>query len=701
MKKRYSFIGGALLLALVSGLGWHTYQQSESYQDRQWSALTLPQFQARLPENKTEPRFLYHFGKLLNTQERFRDAQTLLEQAAERQPDSARIRDEWAKALIGQGNITGGFNVLTQFSKTYPNDPEGHLSLARFYVSQNATGRAGEELKLALTQNPALGEAWFLQAVVSEHGGDQAAALKSIREAVARRPESAPDHALLSSLLRDSNDPSGAKKAIEKAIALDPKKASYYQSYGNLLLGEQDYTGAQKAAQEAIRCDPDSGESFLLSGQVLQAQKLWRESVSPLEKAAKLLAFSPLPADLLRKAYRQLNEAPQEQHWNQEYLSRRQETDALQHAEEVLRRAPDAPASHQEMARCLAHRGDATGVLRHLGAAQRNPVDSPTVLIAGARLLLAQKQASLALLLLRDVFKQTQKSPAAFEAMGDTLLALDRPREASIYYQTVAGWEPSKLASFKARIQQAYERRSAKGGEAEKAYQEARVQDTSRLGPSLTTDSMVELLQKAVKLAPEVTDYRRALVRAYLERKENDKALVASRELLNLSPEDTLNRAFLGIVMLEASGQEKDFAEIFAHFNAAWPDPVARPMVHYGRGLLALRRKNAEEAVGELKKATELSPDSEPAWHQLAQALQLKGDQAGARQALSESTRIQAAKQAEVDTLKAIVAQPDRPELYDRAIAFYTQRGGLAQANAIRAERQRRFSPSILTKRKD
>ena len=692
MKKHSQAVGGALLLTVAVGAGVFTYQQSETYQDRQWSPLTLPQFQARLDQNKNNPLFLFHFGQLLNTQERFRDAQTLLEQAAERQPDSARIRDAWARALIGQGNITGGFNVLTQFSKAYPNDAEGHLSLARFYVSQNSTARAGEELKLALTYNPSLGEAWFLKAVVSEHGGDQAAALSAIREAVALRPENAPDQAMLSSLLRDSNDPVGAKKALARAIALDPKNAGYLEEFGSLLLGEQDYAGAQKSAERALACDPESGESALLLGQALQAQKLWKESLAPLEKAAKSLFYASLPANLLRKAYRELADGSKEQLWNREFLVRREEADAFQRAEETLRRAPDAPASHQEMARRLAHRADATGMLRHLGAAQRNPVDSPTVLTAGARLLLNEKQAPLALLLLRDVFKQTQKSPAAFEAMGDVLLALDRPREASLYYQSVAGWEPEKQARFKASLQQAYEQRAAHGGEAEKAYQEARAQQTSRLGPSLTTDPIVELLKKAIALAPEITDYRRALVRAYVERKENDKAIVAARELLVLSPEDTLNRALLGVAMLESSVQEKDFAEIFAHFNVAWPDPVARPMVHYGRGLLALRRKNADEAIGELKKATTLSPDSEPVWYQLSQALRLKGDEAGAREALNESTRIRDAKQAEVDVLKAIVDQPSRPELYDRAISFYTQRGGLAQANAIRAERQRRFN---------
>jgi len=679
-----------VLLGVAGGLGVRAYQSSESYLDRQWSQLSREQLQVQLTQNKDQPAFLYHYAQLLNKEERFADAQALLERAAERQPDSARIRDAWAKALIGQGNVTGGFNVLTQFAKAYPNSAEGHLNLARFYVSQIAMDRAGEELDQALKLDERLGEAWFLMAVVRDHNGDQAAALKAVQKAVALRPESAPDHALLGDLLRGANDLPGARAALERAVRLNPKQASYHRSLGTLLLGIREAVGAEKEGLAGVACDPDEPDNHLLLAQAYQLQGKWKESIAPLTKAAELAPFAPSPADLLRSAARKLGDDALLKAWEAQYLARRKEADLLQKAEEGVRRSPKDPAAQRTLAQLLARRGDVLGVLRHHGAANSLPVDAPAVLIAAGRDLMAEKHPELALPVLRDAAKQAQRSPLFAEVMGDTLLALKRPREASLYYQSAAGLEPQKRSDFKAKLQAAYEARARSGGEAEKAFQEARQLQQSRIGPSLTIDPVVALLEKAVKLAPEITDYRRELVRAYVERRENDKAVRAGRELFALSPEDTLNRALLAVALLETA-QDKDTPELIAHFNAAFPDPMARPMVHYGRGVLALRQKKGAEAVAEFQKALELDPLSETTWSLLSQARHLTGDEKGADQALSEFKRIQADKRAEVDVLKPIADEPNRRELYDKAIAFYEARGGQAQANAIRAERQRRF----------
>lgn len=690
MNKRLQATGALVLLGVAGGLGVRAYRGSERFLDQQWSPLNREQFQAQLTQNKNQPAFLYHFAKLLNTQERFRDAQTLLETAAERQPDSARIRNEWAKALIGQGNVTGGFNVLAQFVKAYPDSAEGHLNLARFYVSQIAMDRAGEELDQALKLDSGLGEAWFLLAVARDHNSDQAAALNAIRKAVTLRPESAPDHALLGDLLRGANDPNGARTALEKAVQLNPKQASYHRSLGTLLLGLQDAARAEKEARAGIQCDPEEADSHVLLAQALQLSGKWKESVAPLTTAAKLAPFAPSPADLLRSAARKLSDDALLKTWEGEYLRRRSEADSLQKAEEAVRRNAKDPVAQRGLARLLARRGDVVGALRHHGAAASAPVDAPIVLIAAGKDLTAEKHPDLALPVLRDAARETQRSPLFAEVMGDTLLALNRPREASLFYQRVASLEPQKRAQFKAKLQAAYEERTKSGGEAEKVYQEARRLQESRIGPSLTIDPVVALLEKAVTLAPEITDYRRELVRAYVERRENDKAIHEGRTLLALSPEDTLNRALLAVALLETA-QEKDTPELVAHFNAAFPDPVARPMVHYGRGVLALRRKKGEEAVAEFQKALSLDPLSESTWNLLSQAFHLTGDDKGARLALQEFKRIQTDKKAEVDVLKPIADEPNRRELYDKAIAFYEKRGGQAQANAIRLEQQRRF----------
>ena len=159
---------------------------------------------------------------------------------------------------------------------------------------------------------------------------------------------------------------------------------------------------------------------------MLQAQGHDKEAVVPLERAAALVTLAPAPADLLRKAYHTLGNALQEKKWAEQYLIRRREADAYQQAEERVRRSPESPESQRQLARLMARRGDIEGTLRHLSVALKTTPDAPTVLIETGRTLVAEKQATLALPILRDALLKAQRSPSGIEAMGgEVILALD------------------------------------------------------------------------------------------------------------------------------------------------------------------------------------------------------------------------------------------------------------------------------------
>src|SRR5262249_5585727 len=153
---------------------------------------------------------LYYIGLRLNQSQRFSEADPYLRQAVGLDPSSPRLRDEWARALLGSGLTTAAFGELKEFVGSNPDSGSAHLLLGKFYITQKSMQRAIEEMDRAVALDPALGEAWSYLAVAYDGMDNQQRAREAVQKAIALRPNSADDQLLLATLQARSQQPAEA-----------------------------------------------------------------------------------------------------------------------------------------------------------------------------------------------------------------------------------------------------------------------------------------------------------------------------------------------------------------------------------------------------------------------------------------------------------------------------------------------------------
>src|SRR5205814_4212660 len=114
-----------LLIAAAGACVWSGLR-SPWYQDYRYARMSVAQLQRERGERLDNPRLLYHLGRHLNVRGRFVEADPLLRHAVGVDPDSARLRDEWARALLGSGLTTAAFGQLRQFAGAHPEMADDH-----------------------------------------------------------------------------------------------------------------------------------------------------------------------------------------------------------------------------------------------------------------------------------------------------------------------------------------------------------------------------------------------------------------------------------------------------------------------------------------------------------------------------------------------------------------------------------------------
>jgi tetratricopeptide (TPR) repeat protein len=217
-------------------------------------------------QESNDARLLYHIGLRLNRQERFAEAESNLRRAVGLDPDSARLRDEWARSLVGIGEITEAFNQLRQFVGTHPDSAPGHLILGKFYFTQRSMERAREEFERTVALAPANAEGWaFLARAASQFPGSEKP-LEAARRAVALAPKNAEYRLLLASLLSFAA-PAEAGAEYARAAELAPDNALVQQQYAAYLAeNRRDPEGrvrAEAAARRALALNPKDGATHL------------------------------------------------------------------------------------------------------------------------------------------------------------------------------------------------------------------------------------------------------------------------------------------------------------------------------------------------------------------------------------------------------------------------------------------------------
>jgi tetratricopeptide (TPR) repeat protein len=643
-----------------------------------------------------DPRPLYYLGLRLNQMGRFQEADPVLRRGVGLDPNDPRLRDEWARALLGSGLTTAAFGELREFAGTHPNMPQAHLILAKFYVTQRSMRRASEELNQTVQKDPGCGEAWSYLAAAEESLGDAARALSAARRAVALRPKDAADHLLLATLLATSNQPADARAEYLRSVALGPRLAKIHREYAMWLLqsgaGEADARNAEAEARLAVAIDPKDAAAQSALGNALIRRGQWAEATDALQRAADLAQDDPVAPSLLARACEKLGRSQEADKWRRVFRERERDAAERQTLFEALRVNPNSPALHTRMARLVARQGDVDGCVHSHATALRCAVDAPPALIAAANDLTDGGHAADALPMARRAVNISPANPGAHEALGNALLATGLIHLAGLEYNKTVTWWPRRAPVLRKKLQAYYAERAKNPPPSELAYREARRIEHESFGPRRMTPEVEASAQRAVALEPTNPNYVWYLFSVQLARRENDAALQTGAQLLALTPRDARAHALVALLLVDKAAKPEEFAAVEAHLRAAEGEPAASATRHYVLGLLALRRQQAANAVRELREAVKLDPRTDVTYYKLAQAEQMAGDTVAADREMKEYRSREETKKAEADALSDVRQHSNSPGPYEKAAALFESHGLLNQADAIRAEARRRFA---------
>jgi tetratricopeptide (TPR) repeat protein len=683
-----------ILLFCAMGAWLWAYRSTPMYKERAYSNMPLEQMAKEMKSHENDAVFLYYIGHKLNQEKRYEEAIPFLERSAGLDPDTARTRSDWADALIARGRVTDAFGQLSDFVRTHPNDAEGHIFLGQFYGSQNAMERAREELEKATSLAPQNGLAWKYLALSHEKLLEKTRAEAAAVRAISLIPEDAEPYALMGRL-ESQTQPQKAIENFRKAASLMPDEPAYQNAIGQLLLlsaKETEHSEGEQLLRNVAQKYPDDTTANRLLGQALVERGQSKEAIPLLLKANKKEAWQPMTARLLSNAYRKEGNLKESQSWQKEHEQRQQDAEEYRKLYNVLAADAKNVNAHRKIARLLAKRGAARDVLHHYAQAEQCALDSPKALVPAANDLAEFRFGYESLNLARLAKKHSSANPAVFEAMGNALLSLNRLWEAAVQYKLAMGWDAKKSPIYQQKLQSAYLEKQSHPTEADSLIAQAREMEASEVGPRRTSKKTFELVKKAIELEPENPEHLRYLFGLLVAQRRRDEALETGSRLLTLSPEDTYGHVKMAALLMDDEKNVVNLEAVEEHLRQAEGDVRLTPMVHYVKGLVAQRKGQWNEAVKELRIAIEMDPNSDIAFLRLSQAERAAGNTKEAEATAKEYERRREGKLAESDLLAAIAEQPNKKDLYEKAIAYYRSKGKPNEAGAILREMQRHFS---------
>lgn len=680
------------LLAAAARLVWFT----PAVQEWRLNRASLPQLLKERGEISGDSRLLYHIGLRLNQAGRFTEAESNLRRAVALDPVSPRLRDEWARALLGVGKITEAFNQLRQFVGTNPNSAPGHLNLGKFYFSQKSMQRAREELEKAVSLAPENAEAWAYLSQATDQMNVPQRPLEAAQKAVALAPNEARYRLALAALSENANQSDAAGREFARAVELAPENAAIHQQYALWLYKHAaDAAGRTKSeaeARRAIALDAKDSASQLLLGRLLRGTGRLSEAIAPLTQAATLNPEDPAPAHALAQIYTTLGKTKDAETWQALWNKRQTYITERHNLYFQLGATPYSRELSGQLARLLGTHGDVEGSLRAYAMALRRPQDSVQTLTAAARDLTEGGYANLALSLAERAVAQGSRSPEAREAFGDALLQSGRMDEAIAQYNYVTNYQPKRAPEIQKRINDYAAAHPQPISPAERAYREARSLMDGQIGLRRTPTRALELAEKANALDRGNLTYLQLLLTLQFGAKKTDAAIACAKEIVEIAPHDARTQALLAVMLAEKANTPAEFAQVQQYLDGAKNAPEAAAQRHYGAGLLALRRKDGPRAVAELTEAAKLDPAADVTFYKLSQAERLRGNPDAAKKALLEYERRQKSNREEFALQSDISQTPDQPAPYRKLADFYERNGRAAEAKTLREILRRRFS---------
>lgn len=272
------------------------------------------------PENPRPPLYLARFAMQENDPEaargHFADAEALLRQATEAEPDNLELKGLLIDAMMGQGKLEEVGSMMAELPEEVATLPVVLVARGRIALAGNRAGEAETLLRRAFNDSPESTTLLFLSGAVAAQGREDEA-ISLLNDWLADNPddafvrnelastlmrldreqeateqyqlvlESGPDNVIvlnnLAWLLREQ-DPQQALNLIERARELAPGSPQIMDTHAMILLASGATQEALALNQETLDLAPDAPDFLYHRAMILRADGQREQAVGILER---------------------------------------------------------------------------------------------------------------------------------------------------------------------------------------------------------------------------------------------------------------------------------------------------------------------------------------------------------------------------------------------------------------------------------
>lgn len=541
------------------------------------------------------------------------------------------------KTTLGQAHASlGQFEkARAEFETALKIDPDyarANLGLARLQAMEKNAAGALATVEAILAKSPQNADAWHFKADLLRAANKPELSIEAYAKALTISPKLLTAHAaIIMTYLRDQKIDLAAKQleAMDKAGAKQPLTL-YMQAL--LAYSKKQLPAARTAAESLLKVQPNSPIALQVAGIIafenrsdLQAQEYLSKALKAapgLDFGRRVLTLSYLRSAQPVKALATINPVLQDGETDPSWLALAgdvyMQNGEVKTAEEFFARAakvdPKNTRSRTALALARMQLGRAEQAFADLEqiAASDDGVTADMALISSA---LKQRQIDKALNAIARLEKKQPENPVVFNLRGNTLAIKGDLKGAKENFERALGLNPGYFpaAASLARMDLMEKKPDA----ARQRFEAVLAKDPKnisallaiaelRLRSGAKPEEVSDILARAIAASPDDPAPRVALITMYLQQKDNNKAVAATRDALAALPEKPELLDLAGRVM-QQTGDTNQALAYYGKLTSLLPGAVP-PYLRMAEIQLAAKNKDAARAS--INKGLTAQPDS-------------------------------------------------------------------------------------------
>ncbi len=187
----------------------------------------------------------------------WKDANQVLRDAARADPRGVAANLDWGALLLAKHNATDADAAFRQVLEVDPDNPDGHVGLARAAVDDRYDAAAARaQIAAALAVNPAHAGALALRAELALDAEDYAAARADVAAIRRVNPRDRGAFRVEAATARLLDDAAGYARARDGDLAVHPRDGELFAFVADALARQRRYEDARDVAAEGVAVDP-------------------------------------------------------------------------------------------------------------------------------------------------------------------------------------------------------------------------------------------------------------------------------------------------------------------------------------------------------------------------------------------------------------------------------------------------------------